>query len=88
MLRSICSQVDFARAFHRGEESSLNKNTPTAQLQSRARLAQSAEHQTFNLFFYHKEIIMEKSELQSTCCGQFVLKLTLQGLFTEESRVA
>ena len=49
MLQSICSQVDFARAFHRGEESRLNKNTPTAQLQSRARLAQSAEHQTFNL---------------------------------------
>ena len=49
MLRSICSQDDFARAFHRGEESSLNKNTPTAQLQTRARLAQSAEHQTFNL---------------------------------------
>ena len=36
----------------------------------------------------HKDIIMEKSELQSTCCGQFVLKLTLQGLFTEESREA
>ena len=49
MLRSLCSQVDFARAFHRGEESSLNKNTPTAQLQSRARLALSAEDQTFNL---------------------------------------
>ena len=49
MLRSICSQVDFARAFYRGEESSLSKNTPTAQLQSKARLAQSAEHQTFNL---------------------------------------
>ena len=48
-LHSNCYQVNFGRAFDGREWGSVNKNSPTAQLQSRARLAQSAEHQTFNL---------------------------------------
>ena len=49
MLRSLSYQLNVARVLDGREWSSLNKDTPTAQLQSRARLAQSAEHQTFNL---------------------------------------
>ena len=49
MLRSLSYQLNLAGAFDGRELSSLNKNTPTAQLQSRVRLAQSAEHESFHL---------------------------------------